>query len=115
MTEKLTKEECTKALNALYFADGTDGRDDECYNVLMELIDEHYELKREYESVKAAEKFCKEVERFCTNETYFAVIAKAISKCEDKELVDDAIHYLAFLKIQLENPHLKFEEMEEEK
>lgn len=44
MTEKLTKDECAKALNALYFADGTDDRDDECYNVLMELINEHFEL-----------------------------------------------------------------------
>lgn len=111
---KLTKEECVKALNALYFSDGSDGRDYECDKVLMELINEHFELKREYESVKAAEKLYREVERFCTNETYFAVIVKAISKCEDKELVDDAIHYLAFLKIQLENPHLRFEEMEEE-
>ena len=42
MTEKLTKEECVKALNALYFADGTDDRDDGCYNVLMELINEHF-------------------------------------------------------------------------
>lgn len=52
MTEKLTKEECTKALNGLYLSDGTDGRDDEFYNVLMELIDEHFigqPLKREEE------------------------------------------------------------------
>lgn len=110
----LTKNECAKALNGLYFSDGSGGRDDEFYNVLMELINEHFELKREYEAVKAAEKLCKEVERFCTNETYFAVIVKAISKCEDKELVDNAIHCLAYLKKQLENPHLKFEEMEEE-
>ena len=40
---KLTKEECVKALSALYFSDGTDGRDDECYNVLMELINEHFD------------------------------------------------------------------------
>ena len=44
MTEKLTKEECVKALNDLYFSYGADGRDDECYNVLMELINEHFEL-----------------------------------------------------------------------
>lgn len=44
MTEKLTKEECVKALNDLYFSHGADGRDDECYNVLMELINEHFEL-----------------------------------------------------------------------
>ena len=43
MTEKLTKEECVKALNGLYFSDGTDDRDDECYNVLMELINEHFD------------------------------------------------------------------------
>lgn len=46
----LTKEECEKALSALYFSDGTDGRDDECYRVIMELIDEHFVdqlLKRE--------------------------------------------------------------------
>lgn len=45
----LTKEECVKALSALYFSDGTDGRD-ECYRVIMELIDEHFVdqlLKRE--------------------------------------------------------------------
>lgn len=44
MTEKLTKDECVKALNGLYFSDGTDDRDDEFYNVLMELINEHFEL-----------------------------------------------------------------------
>lgn len=42
MHHDMTKEECVKALNALYFSDGTDGRDDECYNVLMELINEHF-------------------------------------------------------------------------
>lgn len=44
MTEKMIKEECVEALNALYFSDGTDGRDDEFYNVLIELINEHFEL-----------------------------------------------------------------------
>ena len=43
MTEKLTKEECTKALNGLYFSDGTDGRDDEFYDVLLKLINEHFD------------------------------------------------------------------------
>ena len=42
MKEKLTKDECVKALHGLYFADGTDDRDDGCYNVLMELINEHF-------------------------------------------------------------------------
>ena len=48
----LTKDECVKSLNSLYFSNGSDGRDDECYNVLMELIDEHFAdqpLKREGE------------------------------------------------------------------
>ncbi len=48
----MTKEECVKALSALYFSDGTDGRDDGCYNVLMELINEYFAdqpLKREGE------------------------------------------------------------------
>lgn len=44
MTEKLTKDECVEALNALYFSDRSDDRDDEFYNVLMELINEHFEL-----------------------------------------------------------------------
>lgn len=44
MTEKMIKDECVKALNGLYFSDGTDDRDDEFYNVLMELINEHFEL-----------------------------------------------------------------------
>lgn len=44
MAEKLTKDECVKALNALYFSDRSDDRDDEFYNVLMELINEHFEL-----------------------------------------------------------------------
>ena len=43
MTEKLTKDECVKALNDLYFSYGSYGRDDECYNVLMELINEHFD------------------------------------------------------------------------
>lgn len=43
MTEKLTKEECTKALNGLYFSDGTDGRDDEFYDVLLKLINERFD------------------------------------------------------------------------
>ena len=42
MTEKLTKDECVKALNALYFSDGSDGRDDEFYDVLLELINKHF-------------------------------------------------------------------------
>lgn len=49
---KLTKEECVKALNGLYFSDRADDRDDECFRVLMELIDEHFidqPLKREEE------------------------------------------------------------------
>ena len=44
MAEKLTKDECAKALNVLYFSDRSDDRDDEFYNVLMELINEHFEL-----------------------------------------------------------------------
>lgn len=46
----MNKKECEKALSALYFSDGADGRDDECYRVIMELIDEHFVdqlLKRE--------------------------------------------------------------------
>ena len=39
----MTKDECAKALNALYFSDGTDDRDDGCYNVLMGLINEHFD------------------------------------------------------------------------
>lgn len=42
MTEKLTKEECVKALNCLYLSGGMDDRDDECYKELMELINEHF-------------------------------------------------------------------------
>lgn len=40
---KLTKDECVKALSALYFSDGADGRDDECYRVIMELINERFD------------------------------------------------------------------------
>lgn len=40
---KLAKEECVKALNALYFADGTDDRDDEFYGVLLKLINEQFD------------------------------------------------------------------------
>lgn len=43
MTEKLTKDECVKALHALYFSDGSDGRDDEFYDVLLKLINEHFD------------------------------------------------------------------------
>ena len=39
----MTKDECAKALNALYFSDGTDDRDDECYIALMGLINEHFD------------------------------------------------------------------------
>ena len=40
---KLTKDECVKALHALYFSDGSDGRDDEFYDVLLKLINEHFD------------------------------------------------------------------------
>lgn len=43
MTEKFTKDECVKALHGLYFSDSSDGRDDEFYDVLMELINEHFD------------------------------------------------------------------------
>lgn len=43
MTEKLTQDECVKALNGLYFSDRSDDRDDEFYNVLMELINERFD------------------------------------------------------------------------
>lgn len=43
MTEKLTKEECTKALNGLYFSDRSDDRDDEFYDVLLKLINEQFD------------------------------------------------------------------------
>ena len=52
MTEKLTKYECVKALHGLYFSYGSDGRDDEFYDVLLKLINEHFAdqpLKREEE------------------------------------------------------------------
>lgn len=39
----MTKEECVKALNALYFSDGSDGRDDEFYDVLLKLINERFD------------------------------------------------------------------------
>ena len=81
------------------------------FDQIEDAIYDYCELKREYDAVKAAEKLCREVERLYTNETYFAIIVKAISMCEDKDLVDNAIHCLAYLKSQLEHPHLKFEEM----
>ena len=40
----LTKDECVKALNCLYLSGRMKGRDDEFYNVLMELINEHFKL-----------------------------------------------------------------------
>lgn len=43
MTEKLTKDECVKALHALYFSDWSDDRGDEFYDVLLELINEHFD------------------------------------------------------------------------
>ena len=39
----MTKDECVKVLNVLYFSDGTDCRDDECFNALMGLINEHFD------------------------------------------------------------------------
>lgn len=39
----LTKDECVKALNCLYLSGRMKGRDDECYNVLMELINEQFD------------------------------------------------------------------------
>lgn len=43
MTEKFTKDECVKALHALYFSDWSDDRGDEFYDVLLELINEHFD------------------------------------------------------------------------
>lgn len=39
----LTKDECVKALNCLYLSGRMKGRDDECYDVLMELINEQFD------------------------------------------------------------------------
>ena len=110
----LTKEKCLNAYCKLEKLEWENTKCDKYSMVIEELIFEYFKLKREYESEKAVEKLCREVERFCTNETYFGVIVKAISMCEDKELVDNAIHCLAYLKKQLENPTLKFEHLEEE-
>lgn len=40
---KLTKDECVKALHALYFSDWSDDRGDEFYDVLLKLINERFD------------------------------------------------------------------------
>lgn len=72
------------------------------------------ELINEFEAYKKLYEFVKNAERFYTNEDYFKIILKAISKCKDKYLADNAVHCLSYLKYQLEgNPALKVEELKE--
>ena len=53
---KLTKDECIKALHALYFSDGSDGRDDEFYDVLLKLIKDHFDYPSlKFEELKESE------------------------------------------------------------
>lgn len=82
--------------------------------IFKQLIEEHFKLAKELEVYKRLDEFIKNAERFYTNEDYFKIILKAISKCKDKDLADNAIHCLSYLKYQLEgNPALKVEELKE--
>lgn len=80
-----------------------------------ELITEHFELVEEYERYKSIDEFVKSTEKFYVNDTYFGHIVRAISKCDDKEMQEYAIHCLTYLKQQLsryENPQpYKFEDL----
>lgn len=74
---KLTKEEYAKALNALYFSDGTDGRDDGFYNVLMGLINEHFELVDKLRAGEISDGYHTFNELYYHRAMLFAVILKA--------------------------------------
>lgn len=67
-----------------------------------QLIEEHFKLIKELEAYKNLDELIKNAERFYTNEDYFKIILKAISKCKDKDIADNAVHCLSYLKYQLE-------------
>lgn len=115
----LTKEKCLFALESFKPANIYEFEAKgylpftEANSILTQLINEHFEIVKEYETYKKINRFEKECEKFYCKENYFNIIIKALCDCKDKELQDNAIHCLAYLKQQLDNPPLKFEELKE--
>lgn len=106
--------EYQKAYDRLAFNFGLDCLDEKLYPEEVEDFELFQELINEFEAYKKLDEFVKNAERFYTNEDYFKIILKAISKCKDKYLADNAVHCLSYLKYQLEgNPALKVEELKE--
>lgn len=100
----LTKEECEKALNDIKMLGGI--------NIPVESLDTIEQLIKEHYNMINVDEFSKKCEKLYTNEDYFKFIILAITKYNDKDLQDKAIHCLSYLKQQLENPPLNFEELE---
>lgn len=106
--------EYQKAYDRLAFNFGLDCLDEKLYPEEVEDFELFQELINELETYKKLDELIKNAERFYTNEDYFKIILKAISKCKDKDLADNAVHCLSYLKYQLEgNPALKVEELKE--
>lgn len=94
--------EYQKAYDRLAFNFGLDCLDEKLYPEEVEDFELFQELINELEAYKKLDEFIKNAERFYTNEDYFKIILKAISKCKDKDIADNAVHCLSYLKYQLE-------------
>lgn len=80
-------------------------------HMVEDLIKEHFEHVESVEKQKKLDELQKACEEMYTNETYFQHIIKAIAKCKDEEIREYAVHCLSYLKMQLDNPALKFEDL----
>lgn len=110
----MCKSKYQAAFDRLALNFGLDCLDEKLYPEEVEDFKLFQELINELEAYKKLDEFIKNAERFYTNEDYFKIILKAISKCKDKDLADNAVHCLSYLKYQLEgNPALKVEELKE--
>ena len=120
----LTKKRCENAKRDLQMANDypkskyNDGRViDNAISVFDKLIEEHFELMDEFEKHKRLEDLLKATEKFSTKETYISHIIKAISRCDDKEIQEYAMHCLFYLKQKLDSfenpPAYRFEELKE--
>lgn len=94
----LTEAECEQSWENLSLCVGNTTET----KTFKQLIKEHFKLVKELEAYKKLDEFIKNAERFYTNEDYFKIILKAISKCKDKDIADNAVHCLSYLKYQLE-------------
>lgn len=82
-------------------------------DMLNNLIDDYFKLKKEKEFKESLNAFVKTLDDITLRESYFGHILKAIINCEDTELQENAIAALSKLKHEVDNPEVKFEEIKD--